>query len=38
MRRDVAIATTFGPNTLESFRVWTDEIPDGEISGTAAQT
>jgi hypothetical protein len=25
---DVAIATTFGPNTLESFTVWTDEIPD----------
>ena len=24
---DVAIATTFGPNTLESFRVWTDEMP-----------
>jgi transglutaminase-like putative cysteine protease len=24
---DVAIATTFGPNTLESFRVWTDELP-----------
>jgi transglutaminase-like putative cysteine protease len=23
---DVAIATTFGPNTLESFRVWTDEL------------
>jgi transglutaminase-like putative cysteine protease len=22
---DVAIATTFGPNTLESFRVWMDE-------------
>jgi transglutaminase-like putative cysteine protease len=22
---DVAIATTFGPNTLESFKVWTDE-------------
>jgi transglutaminase-like putative cysteine protease len=22
---DVAIATTFGPNTLQSFRVWTDE-------------
>ena len=22
---DVAIATTFGPNTLESFTVWTDE-------------
>jgi transglutaminase-like putative cysteine protease len=25
---DVAIATTFGPNTLESFRVWTDEVPE----------
>jgi transglutaminase-like putative cysteine protease len=24
---DVAIATTFGPNILESFKVWTDEIP-----------
>jgi transglutaminase-like putative cysteine protease len=23
---DVAIVTTFGPNTLESFKVWTDEI------------
>jgi transglutaminase-like putative cysteine protease len=23
---DVAITTTFGPNTLESFRVWTDEM------------
>jgi transglutaminase-like putative cysteine protease len=23
---DVAIATTFGPNTLESFNVWTDEV------------
>lgn len=23
---DVAITTTFGPNTLTSFRVWTDEI------------
>ena len=38
---DVAIATTFGYNTLESFRVWTDEIPRereyrNEISGTAA--
>ena len=26
---DVAIATTFGPNTLDSFRVWTDEAPEG---------
>ena len=25
---DVAIATTFGPNTLLGFRVWTDEIDD----------
>ncbi len=24
---DVAITTTFGPNFLESFKVWTDEIP-----------
>jgi len=27
---DVAIATTFGSNTLESFRVWTDELPKGQ--------
>ena len=26
---DVAITTTFGPNTLASFRVWTDEIVEG---------
>ena len=26
---DVAIATTFGPNTLEGFTVWTDEIAEG---------
>jgi hypothetical protein len=26
---DVAITTTFGPNTLTSFRVWTDEIEEG---------
>ena len=25
---DVAIATTFGPNTLESFQVWTDEMAE----------
>lgn len=25
---DVAITTTFGPNTLEDFRVWTDEVTD----------
>ena len=26
---DVAISTSFGPNTLETFRVWTDELPAG---------
>ena len=26
---DVAITNTFGPNTLASFTVWTDEIPEG---------
>jgi transglutaminase-like putative cysteine protease len=25
---DVAISTTFGPNTLAGFRVWTDKIED----------
>jgi len=25
---DVAIATTFGPNTLTYFKVWTDELPE----------
>lgn len=25
---DVAIATTFGPNRLESFKVWTDEMSE----------
>jgi transglutaminase-like putative cysteine protease len=30
---DVAIATTFGPNILEGFRVWTDEIPESEFHG-----
>jgi transglutaminase-like putative cysteine protease len=32
---DVAITTTFGPNTLESFKVWTDEIPaDATLGAT----
>jgi transglutaminase-like putative cysteine protease len=26
---DVAIATTFGPNTLESFKIWADEVAEG---------
>jgi transglutaminase-like putative cysteine protease len=25
---DVAISTTFGPNSLKSFRVWTDEVQE----------
>jgi transglutaminase-like putative cysteine protease len=25
---DVAIATTFGPNVLTKFTVWTDEVPE----------
>jgi transglutaminase-like putative cysteine protease len=29
---DVAIATTFGPTTLKSFRVWTDEIAGNAVS------
>ncbi len=29
---DVAMTTTFGPNTLESFRVWTEEVTDGNAS------
>jgi hypothetical protein len=24
---DVAISSTFGPNALASFKVWTDEVP-----------
>jgi transglutaminase-like putative cysteine protease len=26
---DVALSVTFGPNTLASFKVWTDEVPQG---------
>jgi len=32
---DVAIVTTFGPNTLERFTVWTDEVSDGELTRAA---
>ena len=32
---DVAIATTFGPNTLRSFRVWTDEVDGAAAAATA---
>lgn len=30
---DVAIATTFGPNILERFTVWTDEVPSRGTTG-----
>jgi transglutaminase-like putative cysteine protease len=30
---DVAIATTFGPNILDSFKVWTDEIEESVSAG-----
>ena len=33
---DVAISTTFGPNTLLSFEVWTDEIVAPRESGAPA--
>jgi len=33
---DVAIATTFGPNTLESFKVWTDDATEG-VAPTIAE-
>jgi hypothetical protein len=26
---DVAITSTFGPNTLKGFKVWTDEVGGG---------
>ena len=29
---DVPISNTFGPNTLKSFKVWTDEVVDGSLS------
>jgi transglutaminase-like putative cysteine protease len=34
---DVAISTTFGPNTLEGFRVWTDEINPRPVDRTTPQ-
>jgi transglutaminase-like putative cysteine protease len=33
---DVAIATTFGPNTLESFKVWTDDVAEGSSLNATA--
>ncbi len=31
---DVAIATTFGPSTLRSFKVWTDEVGKDEAANS----
>jgi transglutaminase-like putative cysteine protease len=33
---DVALTTSFGANTLESFTVWTDEVTDAELSPPAS--
>ena len=35
---DVAISTTFGPNTLENFRVWTEEMSPNGGQTYAAQS
>ena len=34
---DVAISTTFGPNVLKSFKVWTDELIDEQPSRQVAR-
>jgi transglutaminase-like putative cysteine protease len=34
---DVAISTTFGPSTLTSFKVWTDEVVAKRSSGPGAR-
>ena len=28
---DVAMVTTFGPNMLDNFQVWTDEVTDAAV-------
>ena len=33
---DVALTTTFGANQLQSFRVWTDEVPTATLQQTFA--
>ena len=34
---DVPISNTFGPNTLKSFKVWTDEVSGGFPAGPGAR-
>jgi transglutaminase-like putative cysteine protease len=33
---DVAISSTFGPNTLSGFRVWTDEVDEPQVNSDGA--
>jgi transglutaminase-like putative cysteine protease len=35
---DVAIVTTFGPNELESFHIWTDEVAEPGAAGSGLQS
>jgi hypothetical protein len=28
----VPLSATFGPNTLESFKVWTDEVASADVA------
>jgi len=35
---DVALSNTFGPNTLTSFRVWTDEVRTGYVKQPSRRT
>lgn len=32
---DVAIVTTFGPNSLQRFTVWTDQVPEADMTQAA---
>lgn len=34
---DVAITTTYGPHTLESFRVWADEVAPADVQRSRAE-
>ncbi len=34
---DVALTTTFGPNQLQSFNIWTDEVSEGQLKTMETQ-
>jgi len=34
---DVALTTTFGPNQLQSFNIWTEEVSAGQLKKMEAQ-